>query len=394
MRKLYAIPGVALLLAACYSPEPFEAEEIESASSQTSEMGTLFPVNGGKQICNPSVSNDMENYPASMLWLNFSGKLNVKPPDSIYTTTRVEQHDRLTVSDTAGNVNWYMMIDKETGECQFQDPEWSTHANYVVALRAYDLDGSKACENLDYGIFAARMSDKKKFWFYTKGIGEFATPHVWVGEDALDRTDSTDAASDSTVEGFFGTKNVRLTYVTKKDEIVFVDFANGGFKKAVTLKKPAGRSSWSIDSPLISPDGNFVVYNMVENSTTWEAYIQELSATSTAVKIEQETGMMSAPAQPHWFAFGGRLFVLWAEFPSGSQMLNKNDLAETSVQDGSVGRTVMREISLAANAPSDLAFEWLGEIRELAPVPLTGGRSPDGKFIATGTNNAYLLELP
>jgi len=54
----------------------------------------------------------------------------------------------------------------------------------------------------------------------------------------------------------------------------------------------------------------------------------------------------------------------------------------------------MREISLAANAPSDLAFEWLGEIRELAPVPLTGGRSPDGKFIATGTNNAYLLELP
>lgn len=392
MKRLYSILCVASLLAACYDPEPFEAEEdvVESASSQASKIGTMFPVNNKHQICNPSVSMDMKNYPASMLWLNFDGTLAVNAPDSIYTVKHVSQHDRLTVSDTAGNVNWYIMIDEEKGECQFQDPEWSTHADYIVALRAYDVDGSKACESLDYGIFAVRMADKKKFWFYDKDIIETATPHVWV-DPAAKRKDSAD---DSTVEGFFGTENVRLTYVNDKSEIVFVDFANGGLKKPVKLKKPAGRSDWDIDSPLISPDGNFVVYNMLENATTWEAYIQELSANSTAIKIEQTSGMMSAPAQPHWFAFDDRLFVLWAEFPQGSQMLNKNDLTVESVQDGSAGRTVMREIRLAADAPSDLAFEWLDDMREIAPVPMTGGRSPSGKFLATGTNNAYLLKLP
>lgn len=393
MKFSYLFLGSALALMSCYDPEPFEAEveEIDGPVGQSSEIGKMFPVNGGKQICNPSVSNDMENYPASMLWLNFNGKLNVTAPDSIYTTTRVEQHDRLTVSDTAGKVNWYLMIDKSAGECQFQDPEWSTHANYIVALRAYDTEGSKACESLDYGIFAVRMSDKKKFWFYDKDIGEFATPHLWVGETAASKNDKSD---DSTVEGFFGTSDVRLTYVSPKNEIMFVDFANGGLKKPVTLKKPAGRSSWEIDSPMISPDGNFVVYNMVENSTTWEAYIQELSANSSPIKIEQAEGMMSSPAQPHWFKFGSRLFVLWAEFPAGAQMLNKNDLMAESVQDGSVGRTVMREIVLTAGAPSDIALEWVGENREIAPIPMTGGRSPDGSFLATGTNNAYLLELP
>ena len=142
-------------------------------------------------------------------------------------------------------------------------------------------------------------------------------------------------------------------------------------------------------------DGKFIVYNVLENPSTWEAYIQELSANSTPIKIEEVKGMLSAPAQPHWFEFNGRMFVLWAEFAAHEGMLNKStDLTEESVQDGSFGRTVMREIRLAANAPSDLAFEWVDEMREVAPVPMIGGRSPDGMFLATGTNPAYLLKLP
>ena len=387
------VAGAVALSACLYQPEPFEPEDDDNSKSSSSEslIGAVYPTNTGKQICNPSVSQDTVNYPGSMLWLNFGGKLVVNTDNSSYTISRVTQHDRLTVTDTSNTVRWFLMRDSVAGECQFQDPEWSTHANYIVALRAYDIHGSKACEELDYGIFAVRMSDKKKFWFYDKDIGEFATPHLWVGEAAASKNDKSD---DSTVEGFFGTSDVRLTYVSPKNEIMFVDFANGGLKKPVTLKKPAGRSSWEIDSPMISPDGNFVVYNMVENSTTWEAYIQELSANSSPIKIEQAEGMMSSPAQPHWFKFGSRLFVLWAEFPAGAQMLNKNDLMAESVQDGSVGRTVMREIMLTAGAPSDIALEWVGENREIAPIPMTGGRSPNGKFLATGTNNAYLLELP
>lgn len=391
MKRLYSTLFATLFLAACYSPEPFVAESDDDSSNKASDMGTLFPVNTQKQICNPSVSIDTVNYPASMLWLNFGGVLNVSAKDSAYTTKRVVQHDRLTISDTKGEVRWFVMRDVDKGECQFQDPEWSTHPDFIVALRAYDVDGKKSCENLDYGIFATRLSDSKRFWFFEKEIGEFATPHLWVGEQQTEADSASldSSASDSTIQGFFGTNDVRLTYVTDDNKIAFFDYADGGKKKM--LKKPSNRTSWEIDSPLISPDGKFVVYNMVENPTTWEAYVQELSTSSAAMKIERVDGMMSEPAQPHWYKDGDDLFVVWAEFPAGSQMLNKNDLMVESVQQGSVGRTVMREISLKSG---DTKLKWEGDVRELAPIPMTGGLSPDGKYLATGTNLAYILELP
>ena len=404
MKKLFGLLLPALLLAACYSPEPFEAESAGSASSQKSDIGTMYFVNGNEnvswQICNPSVSQDTVNFPGAMLWLNFGTDLYVTPPDSEYTVSKsvVERHDRLSISDTAGKVLWYMMRDTAEGECQFQDPEWSTHADYAVALRAYDKKKKNQClpENLDYGMFAVRLSDKKKFWFFDKDIRDDASPHLWVSPGA-----SVTEDADSTMEGFFGTSDVRLVYTEasdkdalKTDRIVFVDFAAGGIKKAKTFKLPAGHNGWGFDAPLISPDGKFVVYNVFENSSTWEAYIQELAAGSEPIKIERTKDMISEPAQPHWFEYNGRLFVLWAEFPAGKPMLNKENLTMESAQDGSVGRTVMREIRLTAGAPKDIAVEWLGDTRVVATIPMTGGRSPDGRFLATGTNNGYLLELP
>ena len=366
-------------------------EEWRTAQSyEKADIGTLFAVNEGRQICNPSVSQDTVNYSASMLWLNFGGKLNVIAPDTVYTTSKVVQHDRLTVSDTSGHVRWYLMRDTEAGDCQFQDPEWSTHPNFLVALRAYDTKGNKDCLNLDYGMFAVRVSDKKKFFFFDKDVSEYATPHVWVDPDAVRDT----AAADSTVEGFFGTKQVRLVYVDKKDQIVFVDYANGGTEKAITLKKPSDVDGWMMDSPMISPDGNFVVYNMINMSMTgWKSFIQHLSDMSKPIEIEKMTDMISEPVQPHWFGFAGRLFVVWTEFPQGASFVNKNDLSYVSVQNGSVGRTAMREIRLIADAPTDIAFEWIGDVEEIAPIPMIGGRSPDGRFLATGTNLGYLLNL-
>ena len=85
---------------------------------------------------------------------------------------------------------------------------------------------------------------------------------------------------------------------------------------------------------------------------------------------------------------------MWIEVPSGKQMFNKELLSNESVQDGSAGRTLMREIRLMAGAPSDLAVEWVGDAREIAPIPMTGGRSPDAKFLSTGYKYGYLLELP
>lgn len=382
---------LSLDMTACvYEPEQFD-ESGSNSSNTSSDIGSMFAINEGKQICNSSVSQDMENYPESMLWLNFGGKLNVTAPDSVYTTSRVIQHDRLTVSDKSNKVRWYLMRDADAGECQFQDPEWSTHANFIVALRAYDTKNSKNCENLDYGIFAVRMQDKKKFWFYDKNIREEATPHVWVSPDAEVDT-SADA---STIEGFFGTKDVRLVYVNTKNEIVFVDLSSGSLEKSIaaakTLKKPADFSDGLMDSPLISPDGKFVVFNVISSSMTgWMSYVQELSENSTPVKIETTKGMMSAPVQPHWYKNGESMFVTWAEFPMGAQFVNKNDLKNSSAQDGSAGRTAMREVSLKEGS----APKFVGDVITLAPVPMIGGLSPDGKFLATGTNNAYLLQLP
>ncbi|MBS7272536.1 MAG: hypothetical protein PUK29_13350 [Fibrobacter sp.] len=394
--SLTALSLMFALSACVYEPEQFvESEKGENSNSNNSvtDMGTLYAVNDGKQICNPSVSQDPKNYPASMLWLNFGGTLKVKASDSVYTTSKVVQHDRLSVSDTSGKVLWYLMRDTEAGDCQFQDPEWSTHPNYIVALRAFNSKGESGCKesDMDYGMFAVRMSDKKKFFFYNKEMSEFATPHLWVETGAEPDT----AAAESTVEGFFGTNQVRLVYVNKKDEIVFVDYANGGTKGAKTLKKPSGVDGWMMDSPMISPDGNYVVYNMINSSMTgWKSFIQELSGNSKPIEIEKSPGMISEPVQPRWFAYAERLFVMWTEFPQGSQFVNKNDLSEVSVQDGSAGRTAMREVSVATGAPADLAFAWAGDMIEIAPIPMIGGRSPDGRFVATGTNLGFLLELP
>ena len=388
--KLTSLSLLLALSTCVYEPEQYTDSKLSTGKSTASDIGTLFEVNGGMQICNPSVSQDPENYPASMLWLNFGGTLNVKAPDSVYTTSMVEQHDRLSVSDTSGKVLWYLMRDTAAGECQFQDPEWSTHPNYIVALRAYDTKGRKACEDLDYGLFAVRMSDKKKFFFYDKDIIESASPHLWVDPEAV--RDSS--ADDSKVEGFFGTKQVRLVYVNQKNQIVFVDFANGGLKKAKTLKKPSGVDGWMMDSPLISPDGNFVVYNAINSPSGWRSFIQELSDKSKPIEIEKTDDMVSRPVQPHWFQYKTRLFVVWTEIPKEVEFVIRDDLSSSTIQDGSKGRTVMREVSLAYGMPSDLAFAWVSSAKELAPIPMIGGRSPDGRFLATGTNNGYLLELP
>lgn len=397
----YLITPTLLLtlgLSACiYEPEPFEGESRNTTpAAVSSEIGTVHVINEQNQICNPSVSQDMKNYPAAMLWLNFSGDLNVDPGKTGFDPKGADDHDRLTVTDKSGKVLWYMMKGDAPEECEFQDPEWSTHANFIVATLARDSLGKKNCDHKDYGVFAARMSDKKRFWFAKSGYGEFTTPHVWVDPSV---TDVDTSASDSTVKGFFGTDNVRLVLVDLQGEIVFVDYANGGMKKAVKLQKSSEMvaESWFPDSPLISPDGNFIVYNALKskgNSTVMKSYVQKLSSKSAPVEIEASSGAMGVPLQPHWFKYGEKMFVTWAEVPDNVYFI-KSDFSQPSAQDGSVGRTVMREISLDGNASaSDLAIQWVGDVREIAPIPTTGGRTSDGMFLATGYQYGFMLELP
>lgn len=394
-----------LAMTACvYEPEQYIAKESgnDSGDSETLDVGTIYAVNQGYQICNPSISQDLDKYPGAMLWLNFSGSLGVKSDDSTYNVKKAGEHDRLTVSDSTNKVLWFVKIDTANGDCEFQDPEWSTHGNYIAALRAFDRTGGKCkSENREFGIIAIRMSDKKRFTFYSEGISSEATPHLWIDPSAkLDPE-----ADDSTIEGFFGTNNVRLTYVAEdKQNVLFVDFADVKSKKDLEkalanpkkMKGPEDTKDGYIESQLFSPDGKFVVYNVIENSMTgWNAYIQEVSETSSPIRIEKLDGMMSAPAQPHWFQYDGRLFVTWAEFPNGEIMTGQQkNLLDKSMHDGSGGRTAMREVSLLEGAPADLAVTWIGDVRQISPIPTIGGRSSDGRFLATGDSKAFLIKLP
>ncbi len=385
MKKFFLLFSVALLVA-CYSPERYEAGSDSKGESSRSDFGTLFDVNGGHQICNPSVTMDEENFPASMLWLNFSGTLNVSEAPEGYSTNRVGEHDRLTISDTAGRVLWFLMTDSVPGvECEFQDPEWSADGRFVVALGGFNAKGSKGCDEIEYGIFATRLSDNATFFLVESSVGEYGDPHLWVGSPKAE-IDSTDS-----LQAFFGTDELKLVY-SNGSGLVYVDYAKGA--KPVKLSKPESAPSDELGNPLISSDGNFIVYHRLESSYAWNSYVQELSPTSKPVEIEKNGTMLSNPVFPHWWNFNGRQFVVWAEFASGNSYLNKSDLLKESTWNGSVGRTAMREVSLNASAPGDISVEWIGDVREIAPVPLVGGRSPGGHFVSTGTNNGYLLYIP
>lgn|SRR5690554_199414 len=384
------------LLPSCiYEPEAFEAVTKNESTTSRAEFGTVYPVNPGKQICNPSISNDTLHYPASLLWLNFSGTLSLKDAPKGYNLSQVLQHDRLTISDTAGKVLWYVKHDSMGVQCQFQDPEWSTHPDFIVALAGFDSKNSNSCNNIDYGIMAIHLQSKKSIWLASKKIIEEAFPHLWIHPEADLRLDSLDSAPtfQDSVQRFFKNTQVKLSYVTEDQKIAYVDYS----KDTVTryLQKPTNRHSWFVNSPLISPDGLWITYNLMSNSYTWENYIQEISPHSEAILVPFEAPMLSHGAEPHWWQFRDKLYLLWAEFPSGSTMLNKADFMNPSIYDASVGRTAMREVQLlAGNLPLDMAVQWGSEIKELAKIPMTGGRSPDGRFLATGTNNGYLLQLP
>ncbi len=385
MKKIFILP-LCLVLFACYSPERYEGNASSSKSeSNLSDFGTLFDVNGGHQICNPSVTQDEKNFPASMLWLNFSGTLNVNGSKE-FSAKNAGEHDRLTVSDTAGNVLWFLMKDSVPGvECEFQDPEWATDGRFVVALGGFNAKGSKGCDDIEYGIFAVRLADNATLFLVDSSMRENADPHLWVGsaESAIDSTDS--------VAAFFGTSAVKLVYSDAKG-LAYVDYSKG--KKPARLSVPDSVLEGELGNLMISPDGNFVAFHSLASSFEWASYVQELSESSSPVAVEKLDGMLSSPVFPRWWKYGDRLFLVWAEFASGNSYLNKNDLLDESTWDLSVGRTAMREVSLSASAPRDLAVEWNGSVREIAPVPLIGGRSPSGHLMATGTNNGYLLYIP
>jgi hypothetical protein len=326
-----------------------------------------------------------------MLWLGFEVlDVRVKPADAAtYTLDNVVLHDRLTATDDSNVVQWYLMrsaVPGVTGE--LQDPEWTTHPDYITFL-------GKSGQTWDG--FVVRVSDKQLLKFNEDKMFETSTPHVWIG-------DSTAAPAPSgrgrqadgwlprdSIYAYFGTTNVRIVYTIRigtAQDLYYVDYTCDTCDSVVPVRvtKPADRESYRTESGLISPDGQYIVYNCftgdpADVNTLYESYAQPLTPNGVAQLVA------SPAADPHWWFYNGRTYVVY----STQGGFNTHDLAV--IAEGADGYTVRQEVSLSPQGPLYIQFALLGDPVSFLPYPFKGGVSPDGFHAGTGYSRAYIYRF-
>jgi hypothetical protein len=375
-----------------YSPQPQTTPSVIKTSQ--SSAGTIFPVNISKQICNPSIGKSGP-YTGCMLWLNFGGDLNVTVPSSMsgYRIDRahVIQHDRLSISDTTNTIRWFMMRDQLGISYQIQDPEWSTHPDYIVCL------GGNSAADRGWSGYAVRISDKSYCKLNQNNLQETSSPHVWLPAAASGGNGVTNPHYDpangmcdvNTVRAFFGTDSVKLVYAKGNPlSLFYVDFHTGTMP--VPLAKPAGRETWATESPLISPDGNWIVYNCFTIGL-FEVYVQQLKANSAPILVAKDA------IEPHWWVHPEfpRTYIVYSQIPAGAGYYIKEDYGDpTFTESGSLGATYKQEISIASGSfPAHASCELIGQPSLIVKLPFKGGISDDGKYLCTGYEQGYIISL-
>ena len=394
---------MALLLASCYEPSKLVQPTSGGTDTTTTTVsgGVLRTINTGKQICNPSISPDTVHYPDAMLWLGFSGDLVVKDAPAGYITSNVVQHDRLTISNADNSVAWYMLKDTIPGAaCELQDPEWSAHPDWIVTMGAYADNGKCDDGNPIYSGWIIRPYDNARFKFSQAGLDYISTPHAWLDASATAPDsakvrdtvtyDDLGIATPASVQSYFGTNNVVFSWskIESGYTIHYIDYSEAS-PQVRALAKPAGRETWKAESGLISPDGKWIAYNLYFRLDQYAAYVQELKPGSTPILIGDNV------TDPHWWKHPtdpSRWFLVYATLASGQSYVLTADYSK--VTSSTLGATWMQELRLSTGLPSDLAVEWIGSPRKISDLPFRGGRSPDGRFLATGTNIGYMMELP
>ena len=387
-----ACAAVMLVPLACdfpYSPEKQTLGEIDRDTTSR-----IFTVNTGQQICNPSISQDTTTYLGCMLWLNFGGQLMVNNSPSGFTNP-AGQHDKLTISDTANNVVWFMELPDDIPvhvKGEIQDPEWSTHPDFVVCL------GSDSTKKIWDG-YAVRISDKSYLKFNDGKMAGTGTPHIWVDPTATGGGAASNPQHDATtgfvdresINEFFGTYNVTVAYTAVENnvsQLAFMDYSQAT-PEPVKLTKPEGRESWTVESALISPDGKWVAFNCFAQLEFYVAYIQALSSGSTPYLVEEDA------ADPHWWIHpddASLLYLVYAKI-EGSHYVKEDLTGEEVLSTASAGYTVKQQVKLFAGRPAHAGLQFVGEPQRLINLPFKGGLSPDGTYLCTGYANAYIAGL-
>jgi len=377
-----------------YSPEKYVPvlHDTENGTQTTGDI--VYSINTNNQICNSSISQDTVNFRGAMLWLGFYS-LNVKNAPEGYDLTTIDQHDRLTITNYKNEVVWFLMKNSIPGiDCEFQDPEWSAHPDYLSTLGQHkDVDGS--CDADLYSGYAIRTADKEVLILNNQKFNSTATPHFWVDPSVkgIDGSKVTSASYDAqgfidlnSLKEYFGTQYVKVAWAVKEDglTIYWADFSSGtvAIKK---IQKPEGRQGWIAESPLFSPDGRFISFNLYKTQSTFECWVQELSDGAAPVKIS-DAGM-----DPRWWKdpWDGNTYVTYVK-RNGLKYIVNEKLDDPSVS-GNVGGTYRREFDTTPNKPR--ALRTIGKETLIVNLPFKGGLSPDGKFMCTGTSTAYMLEL-
>ena len=180
--------------------------------------------------------------------------------------------------------------------------------------------------------------------------------------------------SPDSITAFIGTSNVKIAYTLNEDSrwIYYIDF-NQPSSLPVKLKKPVGKEKVGGDSPLISPDGAFVVYYLTHGNDLQGAYMQRLDGAATPVLVADNG------AEPHWWTDStGQLYVLYS-----NQLMS---VLSTTLVPGEYA-TYRQKVSLSGDG------SLIGAPEKIAPYSMNGGISKNGRYLCTGYQNAAFYDL-
>jgi hypothetical protein len=376
----------------------------------------MYKINGDNQTCNPSPAGE-DMFADCMAWLNLKNVLVNETPSG-FSTDGMYEHDRIIVSDTNNNVVWYLMadaIDDQDEGLEIQDPEWGAHP-YSTAWNSGDVTGYMAFLGEDrvkepggnkyeelWDGYIVRMADKVLLRFANDKFNGNETPHIWVGTPpsqayAADASPSIDEANsianeDGTIallddaakiRSFFGTDSVKLVWADDNG-IQYIDYSAGASVQSLDVPDSAG---FGYDSPLISPDGEWVAYNFVQGVDPCIAVVQKLSAGSTPVYVDTDVNT----CEPHWWK-PDTSQSYYLVYNTGVDKKAPYDSHWKKILLNEYGITVARRIgnSLPASATVTREQFFSGDEVTLLGFPFIGGINKGG-YVCTGYQYSYLAK--
>lgn len=373
----------------------YEPEPAAQPGTISSEDNPLKSINGGIQTCNPSISQNETHFQGCMMWLSL-GEVSVDTSlVSGYNIEGARQHDRITISDQSNRVRWYIKGPDFIDGSEMQDPEWSNHNDYAAFL-------GQMAGNL-WHAFAIRISDKTAFKLHNR-LSAAATPFVWVHDAGPDMPPDSNAtlnessiskqatftsenvADSSSVAQFFGTNMVKVAWSASDGtypSIFFIDYSKPS-PSVKMLKRP--NTSFTLESPIISPNGEWVTYQAVQGNAPKGAYVQKLDENALPYSVG------AIATEPHWWRHPNDtagLYVVYATDRFVTQNLTL-DLA-----DGSLGSTFLTKFSpplTDEDAGKYGSLVYFDSPRELVGLPMQGGLSRSGRYLCTGYEKAYIFD--